>query len=249
MNFGAEIEELFGSRNFYEILGIPKNSTVDEIKKAYKKMALKVHPDRVTQDRVKEANKKFQALSRISNTLIDCDKRIIYDKRGLTEDALEGFDENKDWYNYWKEVFPTINKQDILNFEQKYRNSIEEQNDIEKSYISHKGDLLKVIDDIMCAGIDDLDRIKKIINNLIENKSVPTYRAFNKNMDAKIKAAQRKFKKEAEEAEKITNNSQDLSQQIMLNQKARLNKFNHMINEIEVKYTIKKKLGKSKRRN
>lgn len=67
--------------NPYEILGVLKNAPDEEIKKAYKKLAVKHHPDR--NPNKEEANKKFQELNTAYNTLIDPEKRQRYDQFGI----------------------------------------------------------------------------------------------------------------------------------------------------------------------
>lgn len=66
--------------DYYEILGIKKNATDDEIKKAYRKLARKLHPDLNPND--KEANKKFQQLNEANEVLSDPEKRKKYDQYG-----------------------------------------------------------------------------------------------------------------------------------------------------------------------
>lgn len=66
MCFLEECEEHFGTKDLYEILGLEKGATEEEIKKAYRKKSLKVHPDRVSEERKEEATKVFQTLTKVS---------------------------------------------------------------------------------------------------------------------------------------------------------------------------------------
>ncbi len=67
-------------RDYYEVLGVAKGSSDDEIKKAYKKTALKYHPDRNPGD--KEAEEKFKEAAEAYDVLRDPDKRARYDQFG-----------------------------------------------------------------------------------------------------------------------------------------------------------------------
>lgn len=67
-------------RDYYEVLGVAKNATSDEIKKAYKKMAIKYHPDRNPGD--KEAEEKFKEAAEAYDVLHDEQKRARYDQFG-----------------------------------------------------------------------------------------------------------------------------------------------------------------------
>ena len=73
--------------NYYDLLGVNKNSTEEEIKKAYKKLAMKHHPDRNPKNR-EEAEKKFKDISHAYNILTDKQKKHIYDQFG--EEGLQG---------------------------------------------------------------------------------------------------------------------------------------------------------------
>ncbi|NNV54324.1 molecular chaperone DnaJ [Limnovirga soli] len=67
-------------RDYYEILGVSKSSTADEIKKAYRKVAMQFHPDRNPGD--KAAEDKFKEAAEAYEVLSDADKRAKYDRYG-----------------------------------------------------------------------------------------------------------------------------------------------------------------------
>lgn len=67
--------------NYYKTLELPRNATNDEIKKAYRKLALKWHPDKNPDD-LDTANKKFKDISEAYEVLSDDNKRKMYDRYG-----------------------------------------------------------------------------------------------------------------------------------------------------------------------
>lgn len=69
-------------RDYYEILNVNKNSSADEIKKAYRNLALQFHPDRVSADKKKEAEERFKEISEAYAVLSDTEKRKLYDQYG-----------------------------------------------------------------------------------------------------------------------------------------------------------------------
>ena len=68
-------------RDYYEVLGTQKGASAEEIKKAYRKMAMKYHPDRNPGD--KEAEEKFKEAAEAYEVLSDDDKRARYDQYGF----------------------------------------------------------------------------------------------------------------------------------------------------------------------
>ena len=76
-------------RDYYEVLGVSKGSSLDEIKKAYRKLAIKYHPDRNPGDKEAEAN--FREATEAYEVLSDDKKRPIYDQYGFA--GLEGMNQ------------------------------------------------------------------------------------------------------------------------------------------------------------
>ena len=69
-----------GKRDYYDVLGVSRGASAEEIKKAYRKKAVKYHPDKNTGD--KEAEEKFKEVGEAYEILIDSNKRSLYDKHG-----------------------------------------------------------------------------------------------------------------------------------------------------------------------
>lgn len=86
------------SINYYDILQVPQNSTNEEIKKSYRKLAMKWHPDK-NPDNKEAAATKFQEIGEAYDVLSDLEKRAIYDQFGY--EGLRDGVENEQGGNYF----------------------------------------------------------------------------------------------------------------------------------------------------
>src|SRR2546425_12763380 len=75
------------TKDYYAILGVKKNASAEEIRKAFRKLARKYHPDVNPGD--KAAEEKFKALSEANDVLTDPKKRKIYDQLGFYSDNID----------------------------------------------------------------------------------------------------------------------------------------------------------------
>ena len=90
------------SNEYYDVLGINKNCSESEIKKAYRKLAMKYHPDKSPDDKKNEYTEKFKEISEAYEVLSNPEKKKLYDQFG--KDAVNNNDGG-----------PNINPFDIFN--------------------------------------------------------------------------------------------------------------------------------------
>jgi len=93
-------------RDYYEILGVEKTASVEEIKSSYRKLAMKYHPDRNPGD--KSAEEKFKELAEAYEVLSDQQKRSQYDKfghEGLNSTGFHGFGDINDIFSRFGDIF------------------------------------------------------------------------------------------------------------------------------------------------
>ncbi|MDA3860362.1 MAG: molecular chaperone DnaJ [Melioribacteraceae bacterium] len=94
-------------RDYYEVLGVSKTASADELKKSYRKMAMQYHPDRNPDD--KEAETKFKEAAEAYEVLNDSDKRAKYDRFGHQGmrggQDFHGFSNANDIFSHFSDIF------------------------------------------------------------------------------------------------------------------------------------------------
>lgn len=96
-------------RDYYEVLGVSKNATNDELKKAYRRLALKYHPDKNPGNQT--AENKFKEAANAYDVLSDPEKRKMYDLRGsagLEDMGFQGFKSSSDIFSSFGDIFGDI---------------------------------------------------------------------------------------------------------------------------------------------
>lgn len=93
-------------RDYYEILGVGKTASLDDIKKSYRKLAMQYHPDKNPGDKASE--EKFKEIAEAYSVLSDDQKRANYDRyghEGLRGMGQQGFDDINDIFSHFSDIF------------------------------------------------------------------------------------------------------------------------------------------------
>ncbi|KAI0421635.1 DnaJ domain-containing protein [Xylaria grammica] len=188
--------------NPYDVLGLERTATADQVKSAYRKLALKNHPDKVSEDQKQKAHETFQSIAFAYAVLSDPTRRKRYDETGSTSESIvdsDGFS----WSDFYREQFrDAISNNAIEKFAAQYKGSDEERDDILIAYEEHEGNMDAIYETVMLSDVlKDDERFRKVIDDAISSKDVPAFKAYvkesKKSRQARIKAA----KGEAAEAE------------------------------------------------
>lgn len=203
------IDEAPTTINPYTVLGVPEDATPAQIKTAYRKAALKHHPDKATTDSEKAAaHTKFQEIAFANAILSDERRRKRYDVTGRTEESLDLDDDTFDWVSYYREQYKDVVTADVIeSFAEKYKGSDEEKRDVLKWYEKCEGKMAKLYKNVMLSDpAEDEERFRVIIDAGIESGEVEGYKAYTEESEnsrkKRVEAARKKKEKEAREAEK-----------------------------------------------
>ena len=250
-------EKYFDTRDVYKLFSVKKTADEKEIKKAYYKISLLVHPDRVPESQKETATEKFKLLSKLYQTLTDKDKRALYDEQGIIDDDDENLEGKlNNWLELWRKLFKPLTEEDINNYEKSYVGSELERTDIKKAYLNGKGCINHMINSVPFMKVSDEPRMQEIVSEMIAAGEVPEYKIFTQEPEQKRKRRHKKYARESKEAEEIKakivamnkkksaaagsmaamNSGGSLEQAIMARQQSRENGFNTLMDKLMEKY-------------
>jgi DnaJ family protein C protein 9 len=192
----------------YTILSVPQDATPEQIKTAYRKAALKHHPDKAPEESKAAAHTKFQEIAFAYAILSDSRRRDRYDLTGRTEDSLDLDDDAFDWVSYYREQYKDVITADAIEgFANKYKGSEEERGDVLSWYEKCEGKMTKLYKNVMLSDpADDEERFRAIIDAGIESGEVEAFEAYTEESEGsrkkRVDAARKRKEKEAKEAER-----------------------------------------------
>lgn len=205
-----DVDEAPTTINPYAILSLDEQATQDQIKTAYRKAALKHHPDKAAPDDKEAAHTRFQEVAFAYAILSDEKRRRRYDTTGNTSDSLDLEDDDFNWSDFFREQFKNVVTEDTINsFAQTYKNSDEERGHVLAAYEKHAGNMDRLYQDIMLSDVlEDDDRFRAIIDKAIADEEVEAHRKYTheseKSRKARLTTARKRREKEAKEAEKAS---------------------------------------------
>ncbi|RAL10644.1 DnaJ domain protein, partial [Aspergillus homomorphus CBS 101889] len=190
--------------DLYEILGVSNDATADQVKSAYRKQALKHHPDKVPAEEREEANKNFQQIAFAYAILSDAKRRERYDLTGSTSEAVD-IDDDFNWADFYREQFAhAVDINAIDKLKQEYQGSAEEERDVLAAYETYRGDLDKVYETVMlCNVLDDDERFRELIDRAIAAGRAKKHKSYVDEPATKRQRRLKRAQKEAKEAEAL----------------------------------------------
>ncbi|ORY35822.1 hypothetical protein BCR39DRAFT_512410 [Naematelia encephala] len=190
----------------YETLGVTSSASPEEIKKAYRKQALRCHPDKhasKTETEKEEMGKEFVRVGFAFAVLGDPGRRKRYDETGRTDESQFADAEAMGWDAYFESLFQRIDRKMLDEDKARYQGSEEEINDLIDTYNETCGSLPSILERIPHSTNEDETRFIQLINSLIDSSRLEKTRQWTKSTkDLKAsEARKKKAKKEAKQAE------------------------------------------------
>ncbi|KAI5865938.1 DnaJ domain-containing protein [Durotheca rogersii] len=192
----------------YEVLGLERTASEGQIKSAYRKLALKTHPDKVSEDQKQNAHQLFQSIAFAYAVLSDPARRKRYDDTGSTSESIvdsDGFS----WSDFYRSQFDaTTLSQAVEEFAKEYKGSDEERDDLLAAYRESKGKMDRIYGTVMLSDVqEDDERFRSIIDDAIAKNEVPAFKSYTheskKSREGRVKKAQKESVEAEEHAKEL----------------------------------------------
>lgn len=166
----------------YSVLSVSSTATANEIKTAYRKLALKHHPDKVSPADRDSAHQKFQEIAFAYAILSDERRRKRYDATGNTAESANVDDDDFNWTEFFRDMSAQVVSGELIEqVKREYQGSEEERGDVLAAYEDSEGDLDAVFEHVMCSEVlVDEERFRKIIDDAIATAEVQAYAKYTK---------------------------------------------------------------------
>ncbi|KIW99763.1 uncharacterized protein Z518_10691 [Rhinocladiella mackenziei CBS 650.93] len=187
--------------NPYAVLQVSQSATADEVKSAYRKLALKHHPDKVRPEDRETAHKTFQEIAFAYAILSDERRRKRYDATGNTAESANVDDDGFNWVDFFREQSESVVRGEMIEqVKREYQGSEEEKEDVLAAYEQAEGDMDAVFESVMCSDVlVDEERFRKMIDEAIANGEVQAFDRYTK--ESKKSREKRKANAKREEHE------------------------------------------------
>lgn len=201
------VDEAPTSIDPYAILVVEKDATSSQITSAYRRAALKYHPDKVPPSEKDAAHAKFQEVAFAYAILSDERRRKRYDTTGRTEESLDIEDDDFDWTDFFRNQYrEMVTVEKIDDFARTYKGSEEERGHVLQAYEKVGGDMDKLYGEVMLSDVlEDDERFRRMIEEAIEKEEVERFEKFTgeteKKRKARLRRAEKRMRKDAKEAE------------------------------------------------
>ncbi|XP_029933248.1 dnaJ homolog subfamily C member 9-like [Myripristis murdjan] len=250
MGLLQDLLSLFGSSDLYEVLGVGVAASEAQVRRAYYRNSLKVHPDRAPGD--PHATAKFQALGRVYSVLSDPQQRAAYDEQGVVDEEAEPLSPERNWDDYLRMMFPKITLRGIQDFERAYQGSAEERADLLRLYRDCAGDLSCILEGALCCTAQDEPRVTHILQEAVLSGELPALRAFTEESSRRRAARKRKADRERAECEQMKaelglKDDDGLTATIQRRNASRAADFSSLLGNLEQKYCQKPAATAAKR--
>ncbi|PBP23330.1 DnaJ domain-containing protein [Diplocarpon rosae] len=161
----------------YATLNVARSATADEIKSAYRKAALKHHPDKASEEDKATATATFQSIAFAYAILSSPARRAHYDATGSLSPGSG--EEVFDWSSFYAAQYrDVVTPSSITRFSLSYKGSAEERADVLAAYVQGKGKWAVVYETVLLSDcLVDEARFRGYIDEAIEKGEVSAYKA------------------------------------------------------------------------